>query len=242
VRSGERFPSDQAEIVFSDEFVEQLERLDRSQGEDVLVAIERLCRQPAGTHPLHAPLTGWNTVEVLSRKQRVVYHARVAGGVGVIDVLCIGPRTDSEVYDTVRALLDAGLVDDECVTQIWDALALLDVVAETVGLDDWDYRPQPAPPGMRKAAVRSHALPEEVAALLSKDELEAALDAAWDEDGTIDVGRAITAALKRHGTSPVSDAFAVIEIRGEPRCGELMPRAKRNCIRRADHPGPHRAS
>ncbi|HDH25470.1 MAG TPA: hypothetical protein ENH00_04655 [Actinobacteria bacterium] len=242
MRSGERFPADQAEIVFSDVFVEQLEALSPVQAEDVLVDVQRLCSNPAGSHPLHAPLTGWNTLETLSRKQRVAYHARIIDGVGTIDVLCLGPRSDSEVYDMVRALLDTGLLTDETVIQIWDALALLDVVAESVGLDDWDYLPPAAPVGMRKAAVASGALPDEVAALLSKDELEAALEAAWADDGTLDTERAIAAAIARHRTVSNQNISIVTERRKLPRCGAFMPRARRACIRRQGHPGPHRAS
>lgn len=242
MRSGERFPADQAEIVFSDVFVEQIEALSPAQAEDVLVDVLRLCTNPAGSHPLHAPLTGWNTLETLSRKQRVVYHARLVDGVGTIDVLALGPRSDSEVYDTVRALLAAGLLTDETVTQIWNALTLLDVAAESIGLDDWDYLPPAAPDGMRKAAVASGVLPEDVAVLLSKDELEAALEAAWGTDGTIDTKRAITAAITRHRTAPSQSATRIMESRKQPRCSAFMPRAKRACIRRQGHPGPHRAS
>lgn len=242
MRSGERFPADQAEIVFSDEFIEQLESLDGSQAEDVITDVVRLCENPSGSHPLRAPLAGWNTLEVLGRSRRVVYHARIVEGEGTIDVLCLGPRSNSEVYDVAEALCDAGLLSDETVTQIWEALTLLDMAAANVGMDEWDYRPIPAPEGMRKAAVAAGILPEEVATLLSKDELEAALEHAWGEDGSLDPARALMAAILRNRTSAHTNVEEVVGRRKDPRCGAFMPRAKQLCIRRLHHPGPHRAS
>jgi len=242
VRSGERLPHDQAEITFSDIFTEQLESLDPGQRDAVLEAVVRLCRDPAGSHPLRAPLAGWNTLEVLEKKQRVVYQAEVVGGVGVIDVICLGPRSNSEVYDAVKGLSESGLLSDDALTQIWTALKLLDVVAETVGLDGWDYQPAAAPEGMRKAAVASGALPVDVASVLSKDELEAALEAAWGDDGLVDVERAISAALGRHRNASHPNPEEALRRRSEPRCDAYMPRARALCIRRQGHNGPHRAS
>lgn len=242
MRSGDRFPADQAEIVFSDEFVEQLERLDTPQAEAVLTDVIRLCENPAGSHPLRAPLTGWNTLEVLNRSRRVVYHARIIDGEGTVDVLCLGPRSNSEVYDVARGLRDAGLLTDETVTQIWQALTLLDVAAQDVGLDEWDYLPAAAPEGMRKAAVAAGVLPRDVVALLSKDELEAALEHGWGEDGSPDPTRALAAAIRRSRTSVPQDVGTIVERRKDPRCDAFMPRAKQRCIRREGHPGPHRAS
>ena len=241
MRSGGRLPDDQAEVAFTDEFVEQLEGLDDGQAITVVADVVRLCVDPAGSHPLHAPLAGWNTLETLGRKRRVIYRALVTRGVGVIDVLCIGPRSNSEVYDVVQGLVDSGLLDGDVLTQVWNALQILDIAAREVGLDDWDYRPAPAPEGMRKAAVTSGALPERLASVLSKDELEAALEAAWGDDGLLDVESAIVAALVRHRTSPHPHPDEVVHSRLEPRCGAFMPRAKCACIRRVGHPGPHRA-
>lgn len=242
MRSGERFPSDQAEVVFSDIFVEQLEDdLDRTQAEEVLSDVVRLCENPGGSHPLHAPLTGWNTLEVLGRSRRVVYHARMVDGHPLIDVLCLGPRSNSDVYDVAEGLRDSGLLSEETFTQVWEALRLLDVTAEEIGLDEWDFRPTPAPVGMQKAAIAAGVLPEDVTRLLSKDELEAAMEHGWAPDGTVDPDRALNAALARNRLSNHPDLPAILARRQEPRCSEFMPRAKQRCARRADHPGPHRA-
>lgn len=242
MRSGERFPSDQAEVVFSDIFVEQLEDdLDRAQAEEVLSDVVRLGEDPAGSHPLHAPLTGWNTLEVLGRSRRVVYHARLLNGHPLIDVLCLGPRSNSEVYDVAEGLKDAGLLSEETFTQVWEALQLLDVTAADVGLDEWDFLPTPAPLGMQKAAVAAGVLPEDVTRLLSKDELEAAMEHGWASDGTVDPDKALNAALARNRLSSRPDLPAILARRQEPRCNEFMPRAKQRCVRRAGHPGPHRA-
>lgn len=179
MRRGERFPHDSAELVLSDVVVEQLADLTKAEQLDVVVELVRLCEDPAGKHPLHAPLAGWNTVEVLAGRKRCVYRASVVDGVGVIDVLCLGPRTDSEVYDMATALRDAGILTEGELTDLWEALAILDLIAEQVGLDGWDYSPEPAE--------------------------------------------------------------AILARRRDDRCGLLLPRAQRPCIRREGHPGPHRA-
>lgn len=244
MRRGERFPHDNAELVLSDVAVEQLADFTDAEQLDVVAELVRLCEDPAGKHPLHAPLAGWNTVEVLQGHKRCVYKASVIDGVGVIDVLCVGPRTDSEVYDMATALRDAGILTDGELTDLWDALAILDIVAEQAGLDGWDYRPEPADEGMQRAAVASGLLNEEQAALLSKDELLAAMKSGWGPEGP-DPLAALVAALERARTraEPVSvdHAEAILEQRQNDRCGVLLPRAQSPCIRREDHPGPHRA-
>ncbi len=50
-------------------------------------------------------------------------------------------------------LIATGRLTDEEATQIWEALILLDLVADRAGLDGWDCRPPAAPPEMVKAAV-----------------------------------------------------------------------------------------
>lgn len=244
MRRGERFPADAAELDLTDLLVEQLAELTATQREDVLVDLVRLCEDPGGKHPLRAPLAGWNTLEVLGGHQRVVYRATVVDGVGLIEALCLGPRTDSEVYDMAIGLRDAGVLTDDELTALWDALAILDVVAEQVGLDGWDFRPEPAPEGMRRAAVASGLLDEETAALLSRDEVEAAMTAGWGPAGP-DPAAALVAALKRARSRAVpldpGEAAAILSARAEDRCGVLLPRAQRPCVRRTGHPGPHRS-
>ncbi|MEX0835826.1 MAG: hypothetical protein WD010_07025 [Nitriliruptor sp.] len=244
MRRSERFPADAAELVLTDLFVEQLAELTVWRREDVLVGLVRLCGDPGGKHPLRAPLAGWNTLEVLGGHQRVVYRATVVDSVGLIEALCLGPRTDSEVYDMAIGLRDAGVLTDDELTELWDALAILDVVAEQVGLDGWDFRPEPAPEGMRRAAVASGLLGEEIAALLSRDEIEAAMAAGWGPEGP-DPMAALVAALERARSraEPLGpgEAAAILSARSGERCGVLLPRAQRPCVRRTGHPGPHRS-
>lgn len=244
MRRGDRFPHNTAELVLSDVAVEQLADFTEAEQLDILAELVRLCEDPAGKHPLHAPLAGWNTVEVLQGHKRCVYKASVVDGVGVIDVLCVGPRSDSEVYDMAVALRDAGILTEGELTDLWDALAVLDLVAEQAGLDGWDYRPEPADEGLQRAAVASGLLSEEQAALLGKDEIVAAMEAGWGPDGP-DPLAALTAALERARAraEPVSadDVETILKRRESDRCGVLMPRAKRRCIRGEGHPGPHRA-
>jgi hypothetical protein len=244
VRRGGRFPDDQAEVVFTDVFTEQLGQLLEAEREAVLVHVVSLCDAPAGKHPLHAPLAGWNTLVVLGGHQRVVYKASVAGGTGLIEVLCLGPRSDHEVYDMAGALVRSGLLEPDEVASLWDALAVLDIVAEDVGLDGWDYRPPAAPEGMVRAAVAAGLLDEATAVVLSKPELEAALEHGWGPQGA-DPRAALLAALERargRTVPPPSEPGEVIRGRSAPRCGAIMPRAGSRCVRRHGHPGPHRSS
>jgi hypothetical protein len=227
-------------MVFSDILVEQLERLSTVDRLAVLAEVIGLCAAPAGKHPLRQPLAGWNTLDVLSGERRVVYKAGTVNGVGLIEALCLGPRRDSEVYDFAASLALSGALTDDEVTQLWVALALLDVVAESVGLDGWDFRPTPAPDGLQRAAVASGILSADVAGLLSIDEIQAAMTSGWDENGQPDPSRALDAALRR-ARGRVTAPPEVIERRGRDRCGVRMPRAHTLCIRRVDHPGPHRS-
>jgi hypothetical protein len=145
VRRGQRLPNNQAEVVFLDSFVEQIAQRAVSDQIEVLAEVIRLCDEPAGKHPLRAPLVGWNTLDVFGGHHRVVYRASIAKGRGLIEMLCIGPRSGDVVYDITCALLDAHLLTESEVTALWDALAILDVIEEEVGLDGWDYSPPPAP-------------------------------------------------------------------------------------------------
>lgn len=242
MRRAGRFPADQAEVVFSDKLVEQLAELRRDRQESVLAEVVRLCGAPGGKHPLGGPLAGWNTLDVLNREQRVIYKATVSEGAGLLEVLCLGPRSDHEVYDMAMGLTQSGLLSPEEVTDLWDALGLLDVIAEEVGLDGWDYRPPPAPEGMRRAAVAARVLDAETAELLSKPELESAMEAAWSGGGAVpDSEAALVAALDKARANVAFPGRGALQRCGDPRCGVLMPRANSRCIRRRDHPGPHRA-
>lgn len=247
MRSGESFPHDQAEIVFNDVFVEYLEKLTVAERESVLIDVLALCRNPGGTHPLGNKtaadqLAGWNTLEVLNKEHRVVFGSRIHNGVGIVEVLCAGPRRAKAAYDLANALIATGRLTAEECTEIWQVLTLLDVIAEEVGLDGWDYRPPPAPEGMVKAAVAAGVLDEDTAKLLAKDELEAALEGGWAENGPDPVA-AVRAAIQRaRGSVDLADLTRILAGRAADRCGVLLPRAGVACIRRAGHPGPHRAS
>jgi len=244
VRPGGRLPDDQAELAFSDWFTEQLEDLPETDRLDLLAQVVALCDNSGGTHTLSArgkdrALVGWNTLEVSARERRVVYHVDEAGA--SIFVLCLGPRRGSEVYDTATALANSGALTDAETTQLWDALGLFDILAEDLGLDGWDYAPTPAPEGLRRAAVASGVLEDALAALLSRDELAAAMEHGWGPDGP-DRAAALRAALQRaRGNVDFDSAEWVVRRRADDRCGAVMPRAGTVCIRRAGHPGPHRA-
>lgn len=242
---GWRLPGGQAELVFFESFVEQLD--DRPDVEQVaiLAAVVSLCDDPGGKHPLHAPVAGWNTLEVLQRNKRVVYRVAEVDGVGLIEVLCLGPRSNNEIYDMAKALVASGLLDEDETTALWDALAIFDVVAETVGLDGWDFKPRPAQAGMVKAAVAANLLPEDIASALSQDELAAAMEGGFGPHGP-DPQAALAAALHRARSraTPLDlvEVHQVISARSERRCGAVMPRAQAACLRREGHPGPHRAA
>ena len=243
MRRGSHLPQSQAEVTFSDVFVGQLTDFSTHEQEVILGDLVGLCETPWGKHPLSTPLDGWNTEEVLGRRFRVVYKAGVIDSVGSIEVLCIGPRSNDEVYDMASGLVSSGILTKDEITSLWNALAILDVVAENAGLDGWDYRPQPAPVGMQKAAVAARLLSPEQASVLSKDELEAAMTAGWS-DGEPDPLAALHAALERaRGRSaPPVLPHEVLASRRADRCGDILPRAQRPCVRREGHPGPHRST
>lgn len=248
MRGSERLPDDQAEIVFSEPFLLYLDGLTADERESVLVDVVTLCSNPVGKHPLSNKsatdrLAGLNTVDVLNKRHRVVYAARVEQGVGLIEVICAGPRTGNAVYDVANALVRSGQLTEEEATQLWDALALLDVIAEKVGIDGWDYVPQPAEAYLVRALVQLGLLPEELAAVVSRAEAEAAMRDGYDESGQPDQYAAIAAVMRAARTrSDYEDATDILKRRTEERCGAEMPRARAICVRRVGHPGPHRAT
>lgn len=237
-------PRAQAEVVVSETLLEQLGDLPHNAAVDVLATALKLSDNPSGKHALGRKgkqnLSGWNTSEVLRLAQRIVFSARVIDGVLVIHALCIGPRRDSEVYTIAEAVLKSGALDDEQTQQVWEALALLNVAPELVGLDGWDYQPAAAPDGLRKTVISAHLLDPDDVAHMSAAELVAAMDQGWGEDGW-DRDKALAAALAVHrSANPQPDPATVFAKRKEPRCGVFMPRARAHCVRREGHPGPHR--
>lgn len=244
MRRDGRLPGDQAEVVFTEPFIVQLGELTQDEQANVLAEVVDLCAAPGGKHPLSTPLVGWNTLDVLGGHKRVVYKASDVDGTGLIEVLCLGPRAQAEVYDMANALVDAGVLQPDEITELWDSLAVLKVVAEDVGLDGWDYQPPPAPAGMVRAAVAAGVLDAETAAALSKPELEAAMEDGWGPDGPDPVA-AVVAALERGRKQGrpkgAVDVNSVLGDRRKPRCGADMPRARSRCVRRENHPGPHRS-
>ena len=250
MQPGEQFPDDQAFVSLHEEFLESLTDLTEQQRVDVLAEVVNLCKNPAGNHTLSNKggqrLAGWNTVDVLQKQFRIVFSSRVdngpAGPVGVLEALVIGPRRENAVYDAAEALRKSGRLTEDEATELWQALALLDVVAEDVGLDGWDFLPDPAPVGMQRTAVAAGVLDEESAAVLSKDELEAAIESGWGADGRPDKESALLAAMRRARSGVTSiDLGKFLTIRRKPRCPAITARTKQPCIRREGHEGPHRA-
>ena len=249
MQQGASFPNGQAYIDLTDAFVESIADLHPDQQVEILAEVVALCGNPAGNHTLsnrdNQRLAGFNTIDVLSKQYRVVFtsaNEEIDGQkVGQIRVLVAGPRRADAVYDTAEALRRSGRFTDEEMQEVWEALALLDVVAEDVGLDGWDYRPEPAPEGLIRAAVASGVLEEEVARNLSKDEVNAAMAEGWGADGP-DPGKALNAAVQRARAGIAAlDLTRLFLARKEPRCGTVMKRTKQECIRRQGHPGAHRA-
>ncbi|MFF3222619.1 hypothetical protein ACFYV7_07465 [Nocardia suismassiliense] len=247
MRKGESFPGGQAEFEFSDAFVEYLEDLPSAECESVLVDLLTLCGNPAGSHPLSNRgtgdrLAGWNTLDVLGKQHRVVFASRIVDGVGVIEVLCAGPRRADAAYDMANALIQCGQLTLDEVTELWQALVLLDVLAEDIGFDGWDYRPESAPEGLIRTVVAAGLLDETIARVMSKDEINAAMSQGWGPEGP-DPESALRAALARARAGvDAGDLSRIVGEHGEPRCGAVLPRAGVACIRRKEHPGPHRAT
>lgn len=251
MRPGEIFPDEQAYIFFNDAFVESIEDLTPGKREELISDVVRLCRNPSGTHTLSnrrgQKLAGWNTLDVLQKEYRVVFTSRIdvvdGQPVGMVEVLVAGPRRADAAYDMAEALRRSGRISDEQLTEIWEALTLLDTVAEQVGLDGWDFQPEPAPPGMVKAAVAAGILDDETASVLSKDELEAAMNNGWSADGQPDPIAALAAAMERARSGvDLLNLTRIMEGRKAPRCEVVLPRTQKQCIRRQGHPGAHRSA
>ncbi|ATG53000.1 hypothetical protein CFK38_16855 [Brachybacterium vulturis] len=248
MRAGEHLPDDQAELVLSTQVEEWIaENVDHSQWDEVLDDIVDLFTRPWGKHPLSNrsatdQLAGLNTTATLRGEYRLVFRSSISpDGTGLLEIIAIGPRSENRIYDAVNALIASGTLDEDVVQSIWDMLELYELTAQKHGLELWDYRPEPPPDGLMKSAVAIGALTQEIAEVLSIDELNAAIANAWDPDtGQLDPPRALAAALERVAGSP--DPERLIALREEPRCGAAMPRAKAPCIRRRGHAGAHRAT
>lgn len=248
MRGNARFPDDQAEIVFAEPFLLYLSDLTGDERESVLTTVVAICSNPAGKHPLSNrsvgdQLAGLNTVEVLERRHRVVFASRLENGVGLVEVICAGPRTGNAVYDVANSLVRSGVLTEEESTQIWDSLALLDIIAEAVGLDGWDYAPRPAEAHLVRALVKLNLLPADIAAVVSRTEADAAMRDGYDGTGEPNQNAAMAAVLHAaRGRSDYRDAGDVLRRRTDSRCAAELPRARAQCIRRFGHPGPHRSS
>lgn len=248
MRDGERLPGDQAEVVLTSEAVDWIaDNVEQSHWDEVLDDITALFAQPAGKHPLSNRsaadrLAGLNTTATLSGHYRIVFRSSVsADGTGLLQILALGPRSDNRIYDAVNALVASGKLTEDEAQSIWDMIALYDQTAEKYGLELWDFRPEPAPEGLIKAAVLSGALPRDFAEQLTKDEINEAIANAWDpETGEPDPDRALEAALGRIASSSTPER--IIAQRSEPRCGAQMPIAGKPCIRIRAHAGAHRAT
>lgn len=247
MREGESLPHDQAEVTFTAEAVEWIaDNITESQWDEVLDDVVALFSQPWGKHPLSnrgatGRLAGLNTTATLRGDHRIVFRSSISPeGTGCIEILAIGPRSNHRIYDAVAALMRSGKLTDDEVQSIWDMLEIYESTAEKHGLELWDYQPEPAPPGLVKAAVAMGALAPAVAERLSSDELTAAMEHAWDPDtGALDPARALRSALERVAGS--ADPERVLSFREAPRCGAFMPRARRPCVRIREHAGAHRA-
>lgn len=242
MQQGSRLPEGQAEVVVCDHVIDwMLEHLTVSQREVVLDRFTTLFENPAGKHALGnragSALAGLNTLEADGTELRVVYRAGVENVVGVIEILAVGPRRGSAVYDMVTALLSSGKISEAEQTQIWDMLRLLDDEKKRLGLEDWDYR-EPTDPNLVKTVVAAGLLDQDVAELLGRDELVAAMSAGWSENGA-DPQKALAAAMARVRTSAAPER--ILRLRRQQRCGAFMPKAQEHCIRVAGHKGAHRA-
>jgi hypothetical protein len=169
------FPMSQTEIMFCDPFIKDLESLDEQEAETVLAEIVALCRRSLGTSG-HDPtigvrLAGWNTLYVLGGEYRVVFAYRLVNDVGIIEVLCSGSRNGDALYDMAADLTGTGKLTEDEISEIWVALALLEIVVGRVGEDGWDDPPKSAPVGMQRAAVVSGLLEQNVANVLTLVEL-----------------------------------------------------------------------
>lgn len=238
---------DPAEVIFTTEAEEWIaSHVEESQWDELLDDVVALFTQPWGKHPLsnrHASdqLAGLNNTATLRGAFRIVFRSAVSPeGTGLIEILAIGPRSNNRIYDAVNSLLSSGKLSDDEVQSVWDMLEIYETTAEKHGLELWDFQPEPAPSGLIRSAVTLGVLPQELAEVLSADEINAAVAGAWDpETGDLDPARALRAAVTRVAGS--ADPERIFAVRQEPRCSAHMPRAGKPCVRRRGHPGAHRA-
>ncbi len=239
----EQLPNDQAEVVFTDHSIEWMaNHLTKARRAEVFDRIVTLFQNPAGKHALGnrdgSRLAGCSTLEADGRELRVVYMASSKGGVGLVEIIAVGPRRGSEVYDMASALVASGKLTDAESTQIWDALQLLDDERQRLGLETWDYFEGPAAPGLIASVVNAGLMREEDAKLLRERELIVAMQEGWGADGP-DPGAALRAALREVSLSTTPER--ALQLRREDRCGAYMPRAGKLCIRVQGHHGAHRS-
>lgn len=240
----DELPHNQAEVVFTEHSIDWLiEHVTASQREHVFDTIVDLFRAPQGKHALShqnkTNLVGFNTVEAAQREFRIVYRVSIINNTGLIEIITIGQRRDGEVYAEAHDLIHSGKLTEAEQTQIWDALILVNETKSRIGLEGWDYSEEPAPEGLIKAAVAAGVITEDTAKLLSKNELVAAMAAAW-ATGTLDPAAGLAAAFDRVATSTTPDR--ILASRKEARCGAMMPKLGVPCIRQQGHAGAHRGS
>lgn len=88
---------------------------------------------------------------------------------------------------------------------------------------------------MRRAAVASGLLDQDIADLLAKDEIEPAMTSGWGPDGS-GPEKVLLAAPERARGSADFSVRKVLGLRRDNRCGAFMVRAKSTCVRRAGSP------
>lgn len=185
---------------------------------------------------------GLHTVSTIRGDFRIVFRSSVTQhGHDLIEIVAVERRRENLVHDAIGALVVSGTLSVSLEHSIFDLLKVFEDTAERYGLEQWDYRPEPAPKSQVREVVDSGILPKNLAQRLSSDEIIVAMENAYDPDtGEVDQQRAVDAALDRVATSNTPDKL--LEVLPEPRCGAYLVRAKAPCIRRRGHTGAHRAT
>jgi mRNA interferase RelE/StbE len=165
-----------AEVLFTDEAIDDLRRLGPDVVPKVLKKIQILFDDPQAGHPLGGELTGFRKLVVGRNHWRIVYRIAADGAVEVCEIWCVGVRSDAEVYIEASARVAAVADEDSTLAKLADVIGRLgrlagDVLAEEVPLRE------PVPDWLAQRLVHTAGHPLHKVAALS---LEQAVDL-WAE-------------------------------------------------------------
>jgi mRNA interferase RelE/StbE len=161
-----------AEVVFTDEAIDDLRRLGPDVVPKVLKKIRILFSDPEAGHPLGGLLTSFRKLVVGRNHWRIVYRLTKDGTVEICEVWCVGARSDAEVYAEAASRVAEATDQRPAVRRLADVIDRLGRLAGHVVVEQ-EPRSEPVPDWLAERLVHTAGVaPEKVAAL----NLEQAVD------------------------------------------------------------------